>query len=32
MDYKRKIIELITKCDNMELLELVYRFCKKILG
>lgn len=32
MDYKEKIIELINRCTNNELLELVYRFCKKILG
>lgn len=31
MDYKEKIIELINKTDNIELLELIYRFCKKIL-
>lgn len=32
MDYKKKIMELITKCNNTELLELIYRFCKKIIG
>ncbi len=31
MDYKEKIIELISKTDNIELLELIYRFCKKVL-
>lgn len=32
MDYKKLIIELIENASNNELLELVYRFCKKILG
>lgn len=32
MDYKQKIIELINKTNNTELLELIYRFCKKLLG
>lgn len=32
MDYKQKIIELINKCNNVEILELVYRFLKKIMG
>ena len=32
MDYKHKIIELISKCSDNELLELVYRFCKKLMG
>lgn len=32
MDYRQKIIELINKCSDSELLELVYRFCKKLLG
>lgn len=31
MDYKKLIIELINRSNNMELLELVYRFAKKIL-
>lgn len=32
MDYKQKIIELVNKTSNIELLELIYRFCKKLLG
>ena len=32
MDFRRKIIELISKCSDNELLELVYRFCKKTHG
>lgn len=32
MDYKKLIINLIEKSSNEELLELIYRFCKKILG
>lgn len=32
MDYRQKIIELINKTNNTELLELIYRFCKKLLG
>lgn len=32
MDYKQKIIELVNKTNNIELLELIYRFCKKLLG
>lgn len=31
MDYKKKIIELVEGSVNNELLELVYRFCSKIL-
>ena len=31
MDYKRKIIELINQCFNDEILELIYRFCKKLI-
>mgnify|MGYP006953209869 CR=1 FL=1 len=31
MDYKKKIIELVENSVNNELLELVYRFCSKIL-
>ena len=32
MDYRQKIIELISKCSDNELLELVYRFRKKLMG
>nr|DAZ09422.1 MAG TPA: hypothetical protein [Caudoviricetes sp.] len=32
MDYKKLIIELVNKSNNIETLELVYRFCKKLLG
>lgn len=32
MDYKRLIIELVNKSNSTEMLELVFRFCKKILG
>lgn len=32
MDYKKLIIELVNKSNNIEMLELVYRFCKKLLG
>lgn len=32
MDYKKLIIELLNKTENIELLELIYRFCKKIIG
>lgn len=31
MNYKELIIELINKTDNQELLELIYRFIRKIL-
>lgn len=32
MEYKRKIIELVKICNNNEMLELIYRFCKKLIG
>ncbi len=32
MDYKKLIIELVSKSNNIEMLELIYRFCKKLLG
>lgn len=32
MDYKKLIIELVNKSNNIEMLKLVYRFCKKLLG
>lgn len=32
MDFRQKIIELINKCSNEEILELIYRFCKKLIG
>ena len=31
MNYKQKIIELINQCSNIEILELIYRFCKKLI-
>jgi len=31
MDYKRLIIEIVEKSSNTEILELIYRFCKKLL-
>lgn len=31
MNYKQKIIELLDRCTNNELLELIYRFCKKLV-
>lgn len=31
VDYKALIIELIQRSDNNELLELIYRFAKKLL-
>lgn len=30
-NYKRMIYDLLETADDVELLELVYRFCKKIL-
>ena len=32
MDYKKLIIEVINHSHNEELLELIYRFVKKLLG
>lgn len=32
MQYKEKIVELIKKATDEELIELIYRFCKKLLG
>lgn len=32
MDYKQKIIALVNRTNNLELLELIYRFCEKLLG
>lgn len=32
MDYKKLIVELVNKSNNIEMLELIYRFCKKLLG
>lgn len=32
MDYKKLIIDLVNQATKQELLELVYRFAKKILG
>lgn len=31
-NYKKMIIELVSKASDKEMLELIYRFCKKILG
>lgn len=31
MKYKKLIIDLIEKSDNNELLELIYRFAKRLL-
>ena len=31
-DYKTKIIKLISKTKDNTLLELIYRFAKKLLG
>lgn len=31
MDYKKKIMELVEGSESNELLELVYRFCSRIL-
>ena len=32
MDYKTIICELVNRATNMAMLELVYRFTKKLLG
>lgn len=32
MDYKKLIIELINNSDDEEILELIYRFIKKLMG
>lgn len=32
MDYKKLIIELVNKSNNIEVLELVDQFCIKLLG
>lgn len=31
-EHKRKIIEMLQKATNAEFVELIYRFCKKLLG
>ena len=31
-EYKKKIIEMVSKTQNSELLELIHRFCKKLIG
>lgn len=31
MDYKQMITDLIYSCSNNEILELIYRFCKKLI-
>lgn len=30
--YKERIMELINNTDNLEFLELIYRFVRKLLG
>lgn len=30
IDYREKIVEILNKTNNNELLELIYRFCKKL--
>lgn len=30
--YKRLIVQMVQKSTNVELLELIYRFCVKLLG
>lgn len=32
MNYKKLIIELLDKAKNEEILELIYRFAKKLIG
>lgn len=32
MELKKKIIDLVNRCSNAELLDLIYRFCKKLIG
>ena len=32
VDYKREIIKIVEKTDDKRLLELVWRFVKKVLG
>lgn len=32
MNYRQEILELINKCLDDEILELIYRFCKKLIG
>ena len=32
MEYKELIIKLLNKTNDSELLELIYRFCKKLIG
>lgn len=31
-EYKQLISEMISKSNDAELIELIYRFCKKLLG
>lgn len=31
-EIKSQIIELINNCCDIELLELIYRFCKNLIG
>lgn len=30
-EYKKIIIDMVTKATSVELIELVYRFCRKVL-
>ena len=32
MKYRKKIIDLVNKCKNEEILEIIYRFCKRLIG
>lgn len=32
MEYKKLIVELLDRIDDNELLELIYRFCKKLVS
>lgn len=32
IDYREKIVEILNKTSNNELLELIYRFCKSLVN
>lgn len=32
MDYKKAIIDLLNKATDEDVLELIYRFCRKLIG
>jgi hypothetical protein len=32
MDYKKEIIELIEKCDNIHWLKTIYAYIKRLIG